>query len=193
MHQELQVRPRSPLIRPLFVHSIIGTGNRSPRWFCARQAGRCLSPLRSVRPRSFRLRCSFSGWQRRCSRGPQAAATCSCPPTRCRQSGAWPGTPIRDTSCCRHPPTAVPCLRLGPCLRPGPRRARSLFQLCLDRIHTVAQPDSRSSAAVIEASARLGIARASAIEQLGRLCRVDAGPAAASSTATELEMWLACR
>ena len=28
--------------------------------------------------------------------------------------GAWPETPIRDTSCCGHPLTAVPYLRPGP-------------------------------------------------------------------------------
>ena len=32
------------------------------------------------------------------------------------QRGAWPGTPIQDTSCCYHPLTGVPYLR------PGPRR-----------------------------------------------------------------------
>ena len=34
-------------------------------------------------------------------------------------AGAWPGTPIRDTSCCDHLPTGVPNLR------PGPRRGQS--------------------------------------------------------------------
>ena len=86
----------------------------------------------TVSPTATRFPSSTSA----CGRARVSSLRRTAPPTRSRppaaktrptpavHTGAWSGTPIRDTGCCCHPLTGVPCLR------PGPRGTEEMMQPC---------------------------------------------------------------